>query len=116
MRPDRGFTLAECVVASTLCAVGLLAIAATSRATLELGLLGHRTAIAAQLAASRLAVLKAGDCAVAAPSGADTSGAYITAWSISSGPRGGAAVIVVRFTAAGRARTLRFEALLPCSP
>lgn len=117
MHSARGFSLVECVVAAALCATGLLAVAATSRATLELGLLGHRTAAAAQIAASRLALLRAAACDAGAPTdGANSSDAYATAWSVQGSGRARTLQVAVRFSAAGRARVVRYELTVPCRP
>jgi Tfp pilus assembly protein PilV len=117
MRHARGFSLVECVVAAALCAAGLLAVAATSRATLALGLLGHRTASAAQIAASRLALVRAMACdAGAGTAGADSSDAYTTSWSVQGSGRARTLEVAVRFGAAGRERMQRYEVVVSCAP
>jgi hypothetical protein len=113
MRRASGFSLVECVVASVLCAVGLLALSGASRATLDLAVLGHRTAGGAGVAAARLALLRTSACA-APGAGEAMTGPYRESWAVSgSGPIRSLSV-TVSFSISGRPHALRFEAALAC--
>ena len=112
MRPARGFSLVECVVASVLCAAGLLALAGATRATLSLAVLGHRTAASADVAAARLALLRASACDAAG--GEATSGAYLEHWTVSGTGASRSVALEVSFSVSGVSRTQRYEAVLRC--
>jgi prepilin-type N-terminal cleavage/methylation domain-containing protein len=113
MRRDSGFSLIECVVASVLCAVGLLALAGASRGTLDLASLGHRTAGSAEVAAARLALLRTSAC-TSAGSGQTTSGAYLERWSVSGAGPIRTVTIEVDFAVSGVAHAARYQAVLAC--
>jgi hypothetical protein len=111
----RGFSLVECVVASVLCATGLLALAGTSRGMLDLASLGHRTAGAAEVAAARLAFLHAAACGNSGGSvGQAVAGAYAERWSVAVAGPSRTAAVEVTFAAFGRPRTIRYEAVFAC--
>ncbi|MFI5206897.1 MAG: prepilin-type N-terminal cleavage/methylation domain-containing protein [Gemmatimonadales bacterium] len=112
MRTERGFSLVECVVASVLCAAGLLALAGATRATLSLAILGHRTAASADVAAARLALLRASACA--AGSGDAASGVYREHWTVSGAGVSRSVVVEVSFSVSGVSHTRRYEAVLAC--
>lgn len=112
MRRASGFSLIECVVASVLCAAGLVALAAATRATLSLAVLGHRTAASAQVAAARLALLRASACS--SGSGEATSGAYRERWTVSGAGVSRSVVVEVSFSVSGVSHTGRYEAVFAC--
>jgi len=111
----RGFSLVECVVASLLCALGLMALAGASRAMLDLAVLGHRTAGAALVAGARLAALRSTACA-AGGSGQAVSGAYREQWTVGGAGAARAASVDVVFAVGGRSRTAHYESIVPCGP
>ena len=113
MRRASGFSLVECVVASVLCAVGLLALSGTSRAMLDLAVLGHRTAGGAQVAAARLALLRTSACATPG-AGEATSGPYHETWAVSGSGPIRTVSIIVSFVVAGRSHTEAFDVALAC--
>jgi Tfp pilus assembly protein FimT len=109
----RGFSLVECVVACVLCAIGLLALAGASRGMLDLASLGHRTAVAAEVAAARLAVLRVSACG-SGGSGEAIAGAYAERWSLAGAGPSRAASVQVTFAVGGRPHTIRYEAVFAC--
>lgn len=108
-----GFTLVECLVASLVLSLGVMATVASLAATQRLALLARRTSGASEIAASRLAALAATACS--APSaGAASAGAFDEQWSVaSSGPLRPASVSVT-FVHQARPHTLRFDAAFRC--
>ncbi len=115
MSSRRGFSLVECVVASALCGLGLMALAGASRAMLDLAVLGHRTAGAALVAGARLTDLRSSACA-AGGSGQSASGPYREQWSVGGSGAERLASVDVVFAVGGRARTAHFESIVPCGP
>ena len=108
-----GFSLVECLVASVLLSVGLLAIASSHRAVQRLDLLAGRTAAAAALAESRFAVLRSAPCAAA--SGTALSGPFDERWSVASGVVRDVSV-EIHFQHDGRLRAVRYDGALLCLP
>jgi prepilin-type N-terminal cleavage/methylation domain-containing protein len=113
MRRASGFSLVECVVATVLVALGLLALSGATRAMLGLAILGHRTAGSAEVAAARLAQLRSAACAAAGP-GEATSGGYAERWSVTGAGPTRSVTVDVSFAASGTQRTVRFEAVIAC--
>jgi Tfp pilus assembly protein PilV len=114
MRRASGFSLVECIVAATLCATGLLALAASSRALLDLSLLGHRTAVAAEIATARLAALRAAACDGGA-SGV-VAGTYAERWDLAGAGAGRPASVDVTWSVGDQSHALHVAALFPCPP
>lgn len=109
-----GFSLVECVVAAVLLSAGLLAIAASGRAMQQMDLLGGRTALAAEMAASRIASLRADPCA--GPSSGSAAGLFDERWSVGgSGPLRTMS-LDIGFVAGNRAHTVRYQAAWWCPP
>lgn len=113
MRHASGFSLVECVVAAVLCAVGLLALSGATRAMLDLAVLGHRTAGAAEVAAARLAVLRASACASPGP-GAATFGAYQERWTVTGAVAIRFVSVDVSFATSRTRRIVHVEAAFAC--
>jgi prepilin-type N-terminal cleavage/methylation domain-containing protein len=79
----RGFTIAECLVAITLFAVGLLGLSGTSLAVQQIGAAGARRAEAAALAVARFESLAASACA-ARTGGSATVHGITERWTVAS--------------------------------
>jgi prepilin-type N-terminal cleavage/methylation domain-containing protein len=109
---SHGFSLVECVVASVLLSGGLLAVAASSRATQQLDLLGHRTAAAAAAAAARFAALRAAPCVAAG--GSAVSGPFAEQWSVTAAGALRVVTLNIQFTHDGRRRAVRYDGAVLC--
>ena len=114
-RPD-GFSLIECMVAAVLCAAGVLALAGSARALLDLALLGHRTAGAAEVASARLATLRGVACAGGSGAGSSASGAIDERWASTGTGRTRSATVDVAFVLGGRTHRARYQATFRCPP
>ena len=114
MNQERGFSLVECTVAAVLLAAGLLAVSASGRAMQQLGLLGGRTAGAADVAASRVASLRADACA--GPATGTATGTFDERWSVAASGSLRSVALDVSFMAGNRSRTVHYEAAWRCEP
>jgi Tfp pilus assembly protein PilV len=112
MRRRSGFSLVECVVAATLCAVGLLALSASAPALIDLALLGHRTAVASEIASARLATLRAAACDGAAAGTA--AGTYAERWSLAGAGASRTASVDVTWFVGARPHVVRVADAFPC--
>jgi len=81
----RGFTIAECLVAVTLLAVGLLGLAGTALAVERLSGGGARRALAAALARSRMERLRGTACTARA-GGSSLTGGLAETWTVTAAP------------------------------
>lgn len=112
---DAGFTLAECLVAITLFAVGLLGFTGTELAVERIGSAGEQRARGAAIAWARLEGIRSAPCAARASGAAVTNGTD-ERWTVV--PAAGATIVsdsVTLPSAAGRA-PVRFalESAAPC--
>ena len=114
MNQDSGFSLVECAVAAVLLAAGLLAISASGRAMQQLDLLGGRTAGAAEVAASRIAALRADACA--GPGAGLATGTFDERWTVAASGSLRSVRLDVSFVAGNRSHTVRYEAAWRCEP
>ena len=114
-RSRRGFTIAECLVAVTLFAVGLLGISGTALAVQRIGTDGARRAEGAALAVARLERLAATSCAARTAGSAVTDG-ISEVWSIASAGGVTIAVDSLRLPSARNRPALTFAVAtaLPC--
>lgn len=110
-----GFTLAECLVAITLFAVGLLGFTGTELAVERIGAAGEQRARGAAIAWARLESIRSTSCAARASGAAVTNG-MAERWTVVSA--GGATTVSDSVTipsAAGRAPvTFALESAVPC--
>lgn len=114
-RRRRGFTIAECLVAVTLFAVGLLGLSGTALAVQRIGTDGARRAEGAALAVARLELLAATPCAARAAGSAVTNG-ISEVWTVASAGGVTIAVDSIRLPSSrGRpAITFAVQSALPC--
>ncbi len=91
MHPRRGFTLLELVVALTLLAVGLLAVAAGLGASARLVTDGRSATGAASLLQRRVARMRAEGCG---PAGSEQEGAVRVSWGFHPAAGGRLALVV----------------------
>lgn len=108
----RGFTLAELIVGVMLLTVGLGALAGTSAWTLRETASARRVERAANLARSRLELLRLGPCGAA--SGVEIHADLIERWSLSQSRLGAVATVAIAPRDSGRMREQRYHAAFPC--
>jgi len=114
MNRTGGFSLVECVVATVLLAVGLLAISASFHAAQQLDLLGGRTALGAEVAASRIAALRAAPCA--GPLSGTATGLLDERWSVGASGSLRSVVLDVTFRTGTTSHTVRYDGAWLCPP
>ena len=107
-----GFTLAELIVGVMLLTVGLGALAGTSAWTFRESVSARRVERAANLARSRLELLRLGPCGAA--SGVEVHGDLIERWSVSQNRLGALATVAIAQRDSGRMREQRYHAAFPC--
>ena len=112
LRARTGLTLVEVVVALTLLATGLVGLAAVGAGSLQRLTLANAHDTAARLSANRLAQLTALPCG--APASGSTSGAFSEEWSLSPAGVRRSFLVRVRFSIAGRARSVSVAGAFPC--
>jgi prepilin-type N-terminal cleavage/methylation domain-containing protein len=110
-----GFTLAECLVAITLFAVGLLGLTGTELAVERIGSAGEQRARGAAIAWARLEMIRSARCAARASGAAVTNGTA-ESWTVVTSA--GATTVTDSVTlpsAAGRAPVIfALESAVPC--
>jgi hypothetical protein len=112
----RGFSLVECTVAATMCAVGLLALAGSNRALIRLALLGHRTAAAAVVADARIETLRAARCDGAVTGRTLSDGIYLERWSLAGAGTVRAARVDVEWADGSGTHRIAVATAFPCPP
>lgn len=113
-RAERGFTLAELLVAVVIFSIGLLALAGTASVIMTTLTSTQSRTIAAGVADSRLERIRTTTCASRASGSATTRGIAET-WTVSHLPRAEDDVTVsVTFLSNRRPRTETFRTFIPC--
>lgn len=111
-RPRRGFTLVELVVGIVLLTVGLGALASTSLWVLRETMAARRAERAANIARSRLELLRLRPCA--SDAGVANHGELLEQWTLTPGGDRVVAAVSVMARDNGRMREQRFWAAFPC--
>jgi Tfp pilus assembly protein PilV len=116
-----GFSLLELTIGLLLLDVGVLALAATAGGIVRMTAAGGREGGAALVAAARLEALRVASCGAAAESpasatGADSTGPFAEAWSVTADGRTARADVAVSWADGRRTRTARYETLIGCPP
>lgn len=113
-RSERGFTLAELLVAVVIFSVGLLAMAGTAAVIMTTLTSTQSRTVAARVAESRFERIRTTTCASRASGSATTRG-IAEAWTLSHLPRAEDDVTVsVTFLSNRRSRTETFQSFVPC--
>ena len=113
-RSERGFTLAELMVAVVIFSIGLLAMAGTAGVIVTTLTSTQSRTIAAGVAESRFERIRTTTCASRASGSATTRGIAET-WTLSHLPRAEDDVTVsVSFLSNHQSRTEMFRSILPC--
>jgi len=113
-RSERGFTLAELLVAVVIFSIGLLALAGTASVIMTTLTSTQSRTIAAGVAESRFERIRTTACASRASGSATTRG-IAEAWTLSHLPRAEDDVTVsVTFLSNHQTRSEMFRSILPC--
>lgn len=114
MTAERGFTLAELLVAVVIFSIGLLALAGTASVIMTTLTSTQSRTIAAGVAESRLERIRTTTCASRASGSATTRG-IVETWTLSHLPRAEDDVTVsVTFLSNHRPRTETVQSFIPC--
>jgi len=81
MKPERGFTIVEVLVAVMILSVGLMGLVTTAGLVTRMIGQGHRFTEASALANERIEVLKSQGCP-AAGSATETRGSFVISWRV----------------------------------
>jgi prepilin-type N-terminal cleavage/methylation domain-containing protein len=112
----RGFTLLELVVATTVLAVGVLAVASTALPVTRLIRWGGAQSAAAEAAAGRIETLRAGGCAALAAGDTLIAGRYRLRWVVDAAGALRRVNVVATYPWADRFHSDTFETSVACVP
>jgi len=112
-RSERGFTLAELLVAVVIFSVGLLALAGTASVIMTTLTSTQSRTIAAGVAESRFERLRSTACANRAAGSATTRG-IAEAWTLDHLARADDVTVSVTFLSSHQPRTEKFRSFMPC--
>jgi len=113
LRSERGFTIAELLVAVVIFSVGLLAMAGTAAVIMTTLTSTESRTIAAGVAESRFERMRTTTCASRASGSATTRG-IAEAWTLNRLARADDVTVSVTFLSNHRARTETFRSFMPC--
>lgn len=113
---QRGFTLAEVVVAMVILVVGILALAASTAAVGRLTTLGVQQSRAANAAMSKIEELRSlGNCMTMASTGSDTwPGGFTRSWTASLSGRVQTVTITITYRTSTKQRTATYVSEIRC--
>jgi type II secretion system protein I len=112
-RSERGFTLAELMVAVVIFSVGLLAMAGTAAVIMTTLTSTESRTIAASVAESRFERMRTTACASRASGSATTRG-IAEVWTLNRLVRADDVTVSVTFLSNHQARTETFRSFMPC--
>jgi prepilin-type N-terminal cleavage/methylation domain-containing protein len=113
-RARRGFTIIELLVAITLLAVGVLALAGMSAVVMYNVNGAAQQTIAATVAQARLERLRSANCASLAGTGAATRRGMTETWKVVNGSRTVTASVVVTYYDGRGKQTFTHRTIIPC--
>lgn len=116
MTNERGFSLAEVMIAMVILTVGVLGIAASSAAITKMTAEGGRSSGAAAVAESRIESLTATPCASLATGGSATSGKFTESWRVTANGLLRTVEVSVSYPAGTSTRTSTYVAYISCAP
>lgn len=113
---ERGFSLAEVMIAMVILCVGVLAIAASSAAITRMSAEGGRSGGSAAVAESRIEALTATPCASMSTSGSATTGKFTETWTVTTANLLKTISVSVTYTTGRATRTSTYVAYVSCAP
>jgi prepilin-type N-terminal cleavage/methylation domain-containing protein len=113
---ERGFSLAEVMIAMVILTVGVLGIAASSATITRMSSEGGRSSGSAAVAESRIEVLTATPCASLASSGSATSGKFSETWTVTTSNLLRTITVNVTYPSGRASRTAAYVAYMSCAP
>lgn len=114
---ERGFSLAEVMIAMVILTVGVLGIAASSAAITRMSAEGGRSGGSAAVAESRIEALTATPCASLTSSGSATTGNFTETWTVSTANLLRTITVNVTYrTGKAATRTSTYIAYMSCAP
>jgi prepilin-type N-terminal cleavage/methylation domain-containing protein len=116
MNNERGFSLAEVMIAMVILTVGVLGIAASSAAITRMSTEGGTSGGAAAVAASRIEVLNATPCATIPSTGSATTGRFTEAWRVTATGLLREIEVAVSYSTGRKTRTSTYTAYISCAP
>ena len=116
MNNERGFSLAEVMIAMVILTVGVLGIAAASAGITRMSSEGGRSGGAAAVAASRIEAINATPCASIPTSGSATTGKFTETWRVTASGLLRTIDVSVSYTDGRKTRTSTYVAYVSCAP
>ena len=116
MNNERGFSMAEVMIAMVILTVGVLGIAASSAAITKMTAEGGRGGGSAAVAESRIESLNATPCANLTATGSATTGKYTESWTITSANLLRTITETVSYPYGRGTRTSTYVAYISCAP
>jgi prepilin-type N-terminal cleavage/methylation domain-containing protein len=113
---ERGFSLAEVMIAMVILTVGVLGIAASSAAITKMSSEGGRQGGAAAVAESRIEALTAVNCTAIAATGSATTGKFTETWAVTSSGLLRTVTVNVTYPSGRATRTSTYVAYISCAP
>jgi prepilin-type N-terminal cleavage/methylation domain-containing protein len=113
---ERGFSLAEVMIAMVILTVGVLGLAASSAAITKMSSEGGRSGGSAAVAESRIEALSATPCANIASSGSATTGKFTESWTVTTASLLKTVTVTVSYPSGRATRTSTYVAYISCAP
>jgi prepilin-type N-terminal cleavage/methylation domain-containing protein len=113
---QRGFSLAEVMIAMVILSVGVLGVAASSAGITKMTAEGGRSGGSAAVAESRIEALTAIPCASLTSSGTATTGKFTESWTITTSNLLRTITETVTYPAGSATRTATYIAYISCAP
>lgn len=113
---ERGFSLAEVMIAMVILTVGVLGLAASSAAITRMSAEGGRSGGSAAVAESRIEALTATPCASITSTGSATTGKFTESWTVTSSGLLRTVSVSVSYPSGRTTRTSTYIAYISCAP
>ena len=116
MNNERGFSMAEVMIAMVILTVGVLGIAASSAAITRMTAEGGRGGGSAAVAESRIESLTAVPCASMTSTGSATTGKFTESWTVTTANLLRTITVTVTYPQGRGTRTSTYVAYRSCAP
>ena len=116
MNNERGFSMAEVMIAMVILTVGVLGIAASSGAITKMTAEGGRGGGSAAVAESRIETLFATPCASMSSSGSASAGKYSESWTVTTSGLMRTITETVTYQTGRASRSSTYVAYKSCAP